>query len=157
VTVATVTKAVSVAAKTHVLMTAQGAFLMIEGGNIMLHGPGKVEFKASMKELTGPVSVATPAIANKIHELKMKGDLEIEYVDAEGNALTEEPMTLHFSGIDAKAVTLDGSGRATVKNEPPGALPCRTTQAKIRGRHEYSIDKTYLVSKFPTDYEEVVL
>ncbi|MFL6673819.1 MAG: type VI secretion system Vgr family protein [Massilia sp.] len=56
VTVASVTKTVSVAAKTHVLMTAQGAFLKIEGGNIMLHGPGKVEFKASMKELTGPKS-----------------------------------------------------------------------------------------------------
>jgi type VI secretion system secreted protein VgrG len=56
VTVASVTKTVSVAAKTHVLMTAQGAFLKIEGGNIMLHGPGKIEFKASKKELTGPKS-----------------------------------------------------------------------------------------------------
>jgi type VI secretion system secreted protein VgrG len=56
VTVASVMKTVSVAAKTHVLITAQGAFLKIEGGNIMLHGPGKVEFKASMKELAGPKS-----------------------------------------------------------------------------------------------------
>ena len=56
VTVASVTKAVSVAAKTHVLMTAQGACLKIEGGNIELHAPGKVEFKASMKELCGPKS-----------------------------------------------------------------------------------------------------
>jgi type VI secretion system secreted protein VgrG len=37
-------------------MTAQGAFMKIEGGNIMLHGPGKVEFKASKKELAGPKS-----------------------------------------------------------------------------------------------------
>jgi type VI secretion system secreted protein VgrG len=56
VTVASVTKTVSVAAKTHLLMTAQGACLKLEGGNIMLHGPGKVEFKASMKELAGPKS-----------------------------------------------------------------------------------------------------
>lgn len=54
VTVASVNKAVSVSAKTHVLLTAQGACLKIEGGNIDLHCPGKVEFKASMKELAGP-------------------------------------------------------------------------------------------------------
>jgi type VI secretion system secreted protein VgrG len=39
-------------------MTAMGAFLKLEGGNIMLHGPGKVEFKASMKELAGPGSAS---------------------------------------------------------------------------------------------------
>jgi type VI secretion system secreted protein VgrG len=56
VTVTSVTKGVSVAAKTHVLLTAQGACLKLEGGDIMLHAPGKVGFKASMKELAGPQS-----------------------------------------------------------------------------------------------------
>jgi type VI secretion system secreted protein VgrG len=56
VTVASITKTVSVTAKVHLLMTAQGACLKIAGGNIMLHAPGKVEFKASMKELGGPKS-----------------------------------------------------------------------------------------------------
>ncbi|WP_426208863.1 type VI secretion system tip protein TssI/VgrG [Massilia sp. TWP1-3-3] len=54
ITVASVTKSVTVAAAKNVMMTAQGAFLKIEGGNIMLHGPGKIEFKASKKELSGP-------------------------------------------------------------------------------------------------------
>jgi type VI secretion system secreted protein VgrG len=64
VTVASVDKSVTVAAKDHVLLTAQGAYLKLEGGNIMLHAPGKVEFKASMKELAGPAdgSVALPAL-----------------------------------------------------------------------------------------------
>lgn len=60
VTVASVTKGVTVGAKTHVLMTAQGALLKIEGGNIMLHAPGNVEFKASKKELAGPKSSSQP-------------------------------------------------------------------------------------------------
>ena len=60
VTVASVTQSVSVTAKTHVLMTAQGAYLKIEGGNIMLHAPGKIEFKASQKELAGPKSINQP-------------------------------------------------------------------------------------------------
>jgi type VI secretion system secreted protein VgrG len=56
VTVASVAKSVSVAAREHVLLTAQGAYLKLEGGNIEVHGPGKIEFKASMKELAGPVN-----------------------------------------------------------------------------------------------------
>jgi type VI secretion system secreted protein VgrG len=53
-TVASITKSVSVAGKTHVLLTAQGAALRMEGGNISLHCPGRVDFKASAKELAGP-------------------------------------------------------------------------------------------------------
>ena len=64
ITVASVAASVNVAADKHVLMTAQGAYIKLEGGNIMLHGPGKIEFKASMKELAGPkdsrVSVTLP-------------------------------------------------------------------------------------------------
>jgi type VI secretion system secreted protein VgrG len=56
ITVASVAKSVGVAAKQYVMFTAQGAFLKLEGGNIMLHGSGKIDFKASVKELTGPKS-----------------------------------------------------------------------------------------------------
>lgn len=52
--VTSVAKRVNVSAKKHVLLTAQGAFIKLEGGNIMIHGPGKMEFKATMKELAGP-------------------------------------------------------------------------------------------------------
>src|SRR5471032_1289411 len=58
ITVASVGKSVTVAAKEHVMLTAQGAYLKLEGGNIMIHGPGTMTFKASMKELTGPAKGA---------------------------------------------------------------------------------------------------
>ncbi|QYF95957.1 type VI secretion system tip protein VgrG [Massilia sp. PAMC28688] len=58
ITVASVTKSVTVGAGKHVMLTAQGAFIKLEGGNIMIHGPGKMEFKASKKELTGPKSAS---------------------------------------------------------------------------------------------------
>ena len=70
VTIASVTKSVSVTGKTHVLMTAQGAFIKIEGGNIMLHAPGNVEFKASKKELAGPKSVTSTEKALPKSDLK---------------------------------------------------------------------------------------
>ncbi|GAB2854037.1 type VI secretion system Vgr family protein [Pseudoduganella ginsengisoli] len=59
VTVASVSGSVLAAAKEHVQLAAQGAFLKLEGGNIMLHGPGKIDFKASMKELGGPASASS--------------------------------------------------------------------------------------------------
>ncbi|WMJ69541.1 type VI secretion system Vgr family protein [Stenotrophomonas sp. 24(2023)] len=42
----------------HLLATAAGAYIRIEGDNIELGAPGKVEFKASQREWTGPASVA---------------------------------------------------------------------------------------------------
>ncbi len=59
ITVASVTKTVTVGAKEHVMLTVQGAYLKLEGGNIMIHGPGKMTFKAGMKELTGPASASS--------------------------------------------------------------------------------------------------
>jgi type VI secretion system secreted protein VgrG len=65
VTVASTTKTVTIAAPNkHVLMTAQGAALKLDGGNITIQAPGKVEFKASTKELAGPAngSAGAPAV-----------------------------------------------------------------------------------------------
>jgi type VI secretion system secreted protein VgrG len=128
ITLASITKSVTIAAKQHALLTAQGAYLKLEGGNIMLHGPGKIEFKASMKELAGPVIVTSPETAARLHELNIKRDLAIEYVDAEGNPLKNEPIDLDFLNADMKTVTLDGNGKATLKKAPFG--PFRSNQPK---------------------------
>ena len=70
VTVASVSKSVTVSAREHVMLTAQGASLKIEGGNIMIHGPGTMSFKASMKELSGPQSTSAARPEFKVGELK---------------------------------------------------------------------------------------
>lgn len=127
--VASVAKTVTISApKKHVLLTAQGAYIKLEGGNIEVHAPGKVDIKATKKELTGPVSVAGLDMAMKISELSIKRDLEIEYVDAEGNVLKDEAIDLRFSnGVD-RAVTLDGSGIGKLKKVPLG--PFRAVQPR---------------------------
>jgi type VI secretion system secreted protein VgrG len=43
-------------------MTAQGAYLKLEGGNIMLHCPGTVNFKATQKEFAGPQRAYGPEL-----------------------------------------------------------------------------------------------
>lgn len=110
ITVASITKSVAVAAKDHVLLTAQGAYLKLEGGNIMLHAPGKVEFKATSKELAGPAngSVSMPSLP------KAKQIYNEAFVIV--NEETKEPMA-HVryqleseSGVKVEGIT-DALGR----------------------------------------------
>ena len=63
---------VRVAAPGHILLTAAGAAIRIEGGNITLNGPGKVEFKAAMKELGGPKTASLPGLNLSRSELDIK-------------------------------------------------------------------------------------
>jgi type VI secretion system secreted protein VgrG len=131
ITVASVTKSVAISApKKHVLLAAQGAYIKLEGGNIEVHAPGKVDFRASKKELAGPVSVSSPEIAMKVSELNLKRDLEIEYVDSDGNALTDEPIDLSFTSGAAKKAVLDASGKAIVKNAPLGPFGAKQPRRK---------------------------
>lgn len=54
--IASVSDLVSVHARGHVLMTAMGAYLKVEGNEVQLHAPGQVALKAGKKVLTGPES-----------------------------------------------------------------------------------------------------
>jgi type VI secretion system secreted protein VgrG len=65
---------VLVTAPKHVMLTAAGAAIRIEGGNITLTAPGKVEFKASMKELAGAGGASQSLELKK--PAKLKGCLE---------------------------------------------------------------------------------
>jgi len=66
VTLASTTASISAGAKGHILATAKGAYLKIEGGNIQIHAPGAVKLKASQKNLTGPASSSVSASLPKV-------------------------------------------------------------------------------------------
>jgi Rhs element Vgr protein len=103
VTVASINKNIRIAAPKHVLLTAQGAVLKLEGGNIMLHAPGKVDFKASAKELAGPVdgSVSKPDLP------KAKDIYNEAFVVL--NEETKQPMAnVRYRLESASGVIVDG-------------------------------------------------
>jgi type VI secretion system secreted protein VgrG len=104
ITVASITKGVAVAAKEHVLLTAQGGYLRIEGGNIMLHAPGKVEFKASMKELAGPANGSVAS--STLPEVKKIFNEAFVIVNEE----TKEPMAyVRYRLESASGVKIEGT------------------------------------------------
>ncbi|KIQ96825.1 Rhs element Vgr protein [Lysobacter sp. A03] len=69
----------------HVLATAAGAYLKLEGGDIELGAPGTIEFKAARKEWTSPQAARTqvrlPSGELKLCEFKSRG------ADAAGDGL----------------------------------------------------------------------
>lgn len=62
VTAASTGKEINVSARNHVLLTTQAASIRIEGGNIELSAPGKIEFKASKKELSSSAKTMIPPV-----------------------------------------------------------------------------------------------
>lgn len=60
VTLASAQASVEATASKHVLATAAGAYMRIEGGGIQLHAPGKVELRAGVHSWVGPQSGAGP-------------------------------------------------------------------------------------------------
>lgn len=59
------------------MLTAQGAWIKLEGGNIEVHGPGTMTFKASMKELTGPAQ-STPPLPELPNEKLYAGRFQVK-------------------------------------------------------------------------------
>jgi uncharacterized protein (DUF2345 family) len=120
ITMASVTKSVSVGAREHVLLTAQGAYIKLSGGNIEVHGPGKIEFKATMKELVGPQ--ANHFIGHEFPTGAMRPNrmvIERRYHDDE--PLVGARFEARFPDGSKRSGTLDGAGRATLDDVPPGA------------------------------------
>ncbi|WP_425251899.1 type VI secretion system Vgr family protein [Janthinobacterium sp. NFX145] len=117
ITVSSTAKSVTAAAKQHILMTAQGAYIRLEGGNIMLHGPGKIDFNASMKELTGPAS-STP----KLPLLPQAGDvsnfMELNYRWDDLQPMVGAPYALLFDNGTRLEGKLDANGFARLENLP---------------------------------------
>ncbi|WP_035789287.1 DUF2345 domain-containing protein [Janthinobacterium sp. CG3] len=117
VTVASVTQSVNIAAKEHLLMTAQGAYLKLEGGNIMIHGPGKMDFKASMKELTGPAS-SSPKLPYLPNHADLNNFIELNYRWDDMQPMVGAPYMVKFDNGTSIEGKLDAKGFARLENTP---------------------------------------
>jgi type VI secretion system VgrG family protein len=117
VTVASTTADVNIAAKQHVLLTTQGAAIRIEGGNIMLNAPGKVEFKASTKELSGPGnSDATLPALPKAEQAE--NFLELNYRWDDMQPMVGAPYKVTFADGTSREGKLDAKGFARLEGIP---------------------------------------
>ncbi|MBC7405459.1 MAG: DUF2345 domain-containing protein, partial [Cytophaga sp.] len=93
ITVASTNKTIMIAAQKHVLLTAMGAFLKLEAGDITIAAPGKVEFKASMKELSGAAS-SSPNFLN-FPQSDFTCAQKFQLKDTKGRPMKDESYTIY--------------------------------------------------------------
>lgn len=86
VTLASTTQDTQVLGSQHLLLSAGGAYVRLEGGDIRIHAPGAVTFKAGAHKFTGPssASVQGPSFANADPGLC---ELDAKRADANGAAV----------------------------------------------------------------------
>ncbi|MFD0739827.1 type VI secretion system tip protein TssI/VgrG [Lysobacter koreensis] len=132
VTIASTQADINVAASQHILATAAGAYLRMEGGNIELGAPGKIEFKASKKAWTGPhASQASlpslPKAALNLPETKKKYSQRFDFSEMvvsgshTGLALDNAPITV---------TTKSGEYLATLRTDAQGVSTRLFTDAE---------------------------
>ena len=110
---------VRVTAPSHILLTAAGAAIRIEGGNITLNGPGKVEFKAGMKELGAGKSASASLNLPRIGPMKPT-DMEFRRVYADGSPIAGIPYKATFADGTVRTGATDANGLVRLAGVPAG-------------------------------------
>ncbi|MFT4247073.1 MAG: DUF2345 domain-containing protein, partial [Pseudomonas sp.] len=118
VRIASTTAEVQLAAPNkHLLATAAGAYLKLEGGNIELGAPGSVEFKGSQRVWTGPqaASIETPSLPKS----EWKNWIDLELRGWEAAALAGVKYKITFEDGSTRSGQLDDKGYAHIESVPP--------------------------------------
>jgi type VI secretion system secreted protein VgrG len=119
ITVASTTDAVQIQAKQHILLTAQGAYIKLSGGNIEVHAPGKVDFKASMKSWTGAKS-DPPALQNLPQPSNVNNAIELLFHYDDLTPVPGASYKVTFEDGSIRQGTLNSKGHAIEENVPGG-------------------------------------
>ena len=109
ITVASTTDSVSIQAKEHVLLTAQGAYIKMSGGNIDIHAPGRVDFYAGMKSFTGPQNANQSTLSLPKIEIAISPDRPIYSQQFDLSHLAEnDPLGFSSDRLPYRVFDKDG-------------------------------------------------
>lgn len=119
VRVLSTTEKVEVAANQGVLLTSGGAYIRIQGGNIEIHAPGKIDIKGAQHALAGPASIPYDLPALPKGDLHNK--LELNLTDDNLKAVPNAPYKVVFENGTTMTGNLDANGHAVLHDIPDGA------------------------------------
>ncbi|KVO08512.1 type VI secretion protein [Burkholderia ubonensis] len=119
VKVLSTTEKVEVAANQGVLLTSGGAYIRIQGGNIEIHAPGKIDIRGAQHALAGPASIPYDLPALPKGDLHNK--LELNLTDDNLKAVPNAPYKVVFENGTTMTGNLDANGHAVLHDIPDGA------------------------------------
>ncbi|UCV06333.1 type VI secretion system Vgr family protein [Dechloromonas denitrificans] len=154
VTIASTTASLTASAKQKIIATAQGAYLKIEGGDISVHAPGKVEFKGSQKNLTGPKSASGESI-----NLPKTGELLLSQKElGEANSiqfLLNGPNGKPMANYQYEITDSNGSVVTSGRTDGDGKTVRFFTKGEVEGYDLHAVDDIFaadLIKPTPREY-----
>ena len=118
VKVVSATEKVEVAASQGVLLTSGGAYIRIQGGNIEIHAPGKIDIKGAQHAFAGPASMPYDLPALPKGDLHNK--LELNLTDGNLKPVPGAPYKVVFDNGTTLTGKLDANGHALLRDVPDG-------------------------------------
>lgn len=118
VKVLSATEKVEVAASQGVLLTSGGAYIRIQGGNIEIHAPGKIDIKGAQHAFAGPASMPYDLPALPKGDLHNK--LELNLTDGNLKPVPGAPYKVVFDNGTTLTGKLDANGHALLRDVPDG-------------------------------------
>ncbi|HDR9053534.1 TPA: type VI secretion system tip protein VgrG [Burkholderia vietnamiensis] len=118
VTVVSATEKVEVAASQGILLTAGGAYIRIQDGNVEIHAPGKVDIKGGQHAFAGPASMPYDLPALPKGDLHNK--LELNLTDDNLKPVPGAPYKVVFDNGTTLTGKLDANGHALLRDVPDG-------------------------------------
>lgn len=118
VTVVSATEKVEVAASQGILLTAGGAYIRIQDGNVEIHAPGKVDIKGGQHAFAGPASMPYDLPALPKGDLRNK--LELNLTDDNLKPVPGAPYKVVFDNGTTLTGKLDANGHALLRDVPDG-------------------------------------
>ncbi|MEN6080038.1 type VI secretion system Vgr family protein [Chromobacterium piscinae] len=108
---------VTVAAKEEILLTCQGAYIRLKGGNIEVHCPGTVSIKGAQHNLSGPASmtVTHPDYPKSIPRVPLTVRVD-QSPQGSNSSWTGMPYTLYADGGKVESGIFDESGALKIKH-----------------------------------------
>ncbi|MES2741570.1 MAG: type VI secretion system Vgr family protein [Pseudomonadota bacterium] len=116
-------KIVMMAKEIH-LIAEDGSFIKL-GGGVTLGSKGDILHQASDFKFDGPASMQTDLPTFLGAPAQVADQLEIEFVDADGNSPEGEPIDLHFHSEEQTRSTSLAQGKSVLTDIPTGSFTLR--------------------------------
>jgi uncharacterized protein (DUF2345 family) len=118
VKVLSATEKIEVAAQQEILLTSGGAYILIKGGNIEIHAPGKIDVKGAQHAFSGPTRMdyPLPQLPTSSHAAAM------QYLYHDNEPVQGAKYVATLSDGSTREGTLDSQGKMRLDDVPVGTI-----------------------------------
>jgi type VI secretion system secreted protein VgrG len=119
-----------ISAKEDILINGGGSYVRLSAHGIEHGTSGNFVVHAASHHFTKAANMSPPDLMSDVVDVSVKRDLHLEYVDADGNPLQNDPIQAHAWDGQQHDSTLDGAGKTILSGVSRGSF--RVDQIKRR-------------------------